>query len=114
MIEYRFLHPSEYPLAAELIGDTFEPSDGLLAAAIEDGNVVGIAALQWIPNVAMSIAEDYRGKVNWREFQRMAEAILDHERKGAYYVFPSDERVAKLCERGGMTKLDQPVFRKEL
>lgn len=118
MIEYRFLTENEYDLVADRIqangGDPITPAEGLIAAAIEDGHVVGFCVLHWIPNLAMHIDPEFRGKVKWQEFQRMIERILDHEQKGAYYVFPSDDRVAKLCQRGGMTRLPQPVYRRDL
>jgi len=60
----------------------------------------------------MFIEPEYRAKVSWREFQKGIESIFDPEAGGQYFIFPSDDRVAKLCKRGGMKEMPQRAWRK--
>lgn len=115
MINYRWLSPEE----AETLKPIFEEYDGdfpnlqlsAFYGAVNDQNeIVGFHVIQLVPHAEPQwVKEEYRGKVNWREFQRGIEEIL---RGGEYFIFPSNERIAKLCKRGGMEEVPLKAFKK--
>jgi hypothetical protein len=118
-IEYRFLSPEEYVLVKEVFeeheGDLPDPQLSAIYAAFDGGRVVGFHVLQYVPHAEpMWINPDYRGQVNWREFQRGIESLFSASEGGSYYIFPSDERVAKMCKRGGMEEVPFKAWRREI
>jgi hypothetical protein len=118
-IEYRFLAPEEYeglrPVFEENGGDLPSPQLSAIFAAFSEDKVVGFHVLQYVPHAEpMWVDPEFRGQVNWREFQRGIESLFDKEEGGSYYIFPSDERVAKMCKRGGMTQVELPAWRRDI
>jgi|SRR5688572_27103858 len=120
MIKYRWLTQEEFPLLAPVFAeqDAALPNPLLSAvfAAFNDAEeLVGFHVLQLVPHAEpMWIHPEYRAKVNWREFQRGIESLFDHAEGGTYFIFPGDERIAKLCKRGGMTEMPIKAWKREL
>lgn len=120
MIKYDWLLPSDFhtlePIFQEYGGDLPDPNlSAIRVARNDEGRIVGFAVLQLIPHLEpMFIEEGYRAKVNWREFQTAIEGLFDKDRGGSYYIFPSDERIAKLCKRGGMVEVETKAWRRDL
>lgn len=118
-IIYRFLEKEEY---GKLEGKFEEygaklpdPELSAIYAAFDEETIVGFHVLQYVPHAEpMWIAEEYRGKVNWRQFQRGIEGLFDRNAGGSYYIFPADERVANLCRRGGMEELPIRAWKREI
>jgi hypothetical protein len=118
-IEYRYLAPEEYeslrPVFEANDGDLPDPQMSAIHAAFDGDEIVGFHVLQYVPHAEpMWIKDTHRGKVNWREFQRGVEKLFDKARGGSYYIFPSDERVAKMCKRGGMVECEFKAWRRDV
>lgn len=118
MITYRWLEPQE----VEGLRKVFEENGGELpdprlsaiyGALNDEGRIVGFHCMVLVPHAEpMYIDPEYRAKVSWREFQRGIESIFDAAQGGSYYIFPGDERIAKLCKRGGMEEVPLKAWRK--
>jgi hypothetical protein len=118
-IEYRYLTPDEYeslrPIFEENGGDLPDSQLSAIYAAFDDERIVGFQVLQYVPHAEPRwVAEDYRGRVSWREFQKGVEDLFDKSQGGSYYVFPSDARISKLCKRGGMVECEFKAWRRDL
>jgi hypothetical protein len=119
-IKYRFLNPDEFerlrPIFDENEGDLPNPMLTAIYAAFNDADeIVGFHCLQLVPHAEpMWIHPDYRAKVNWREFQNGIESLFEKAEGGSYYIFPSNERVAKMCKRGGMVEVEMKAYRRDL
>lgn len=117
MIKYRWLTPEE----AQTLKPIFDENDGafpspelsLFCGAInDDEEIIGFHVIQLVPHAEpMWVNPEYRAKVNWREFQKMIEGILQG---GDYFIFPGDERIAKLCKRGGMEEVPLKAYKKSV
>ncbi len=119
-ISYRFLDPTEFhliePYFIEQEADLPNLALSTVYGAFTDSNeLVGFHVLQLVPHAEpMMIHPDYRAKVSWKEFQKGIESLFDKEAGGSYYIFPSDERIAKLCKRGGMKECELKAYRRDL
>lgn len=118
-ITYRWLLPEEYDIIDPIIvangGDTPDPSLSMVYGAFLGSSLVGFHVLQFCAHAEpLWIDPEFRGRVSWREFQRGIESLFDRAAGGVYYIFPESERVAKLCERGGMQRLPYPIYVKEV
>lgn len=118
-VQYRWLMPEEYealaPVFAEHGGDIPDPNYSFVYTAWQGDELVGFHVLQYVPHAEpMWIKPEARGRVSWREFQRAIEALFDKEQGGYYYIFPGDERVAKMCARGGMEEVPLKAWRKDI
>ena len=117
MITYRWLTPEEIqtlePIFIENGGDLPDLKFSAFVGALTDeGQIVGFHALQLVPHAEpMWVDPEFRTKVNWREFQRQIESVLEG---GEYYIFPGNERIAKLCKRGGMEEVQLKAFKKSV
>jgi len=115
MITYRWLEPQEVESLRAIFdvngGELPDPKLSAIYGALNDeGKVVGFHVVQLVPHAEpMYVEPEYRAKVNWREFQRGVESVMQGVE---YYIFPSDDRVAKLCKRGGMEEVPMRAFRK--
>ena len=120
MIKYRWLAPNEFsllvPVFAEYEAELPNPALSAVYGAFNDAQeLVGFHVVQLMPHAEpMWIHPNYRAKVNWREFQKGVESLFDKDAGGCYFIFPSDDRVAKLCKRGGMTEIPIKAWKREL
>lgn len=118
VITYRWLSPDE----AETLRTVFEENGGdmprpdlsaIYGAFTDEGQLVGFHVLQLVPHAEpMWIHPEWRAKVNWRKFQEGIETLFDKQSGGEYYIFPGDERIAKLCKRGGMEEVPLKAYKK--
>lgn len=118
-MEYRFLAPEEYEQLRSIFeendGDLPSPELSAIYAAFEGERLVGFQVLQYVPHAEPRwVDPEYRGRVNGRTLQEGIEGLFDKESGGSYYVFPGDERVAKLCRRGGMVEMPIRAWRKDI
>ena len=92
------------------------PNLSAIAAAINDeGKVVGFHVVQLCPHAEPKWTDpEYRGKVSWRELQKLIESLFASGTPGQYFTFVDNDRMAKLCKRGGMEELPMRIFRKSV
>jgi hypothetical protein len=118
-VKYELLDPDEWPRLIELVDPlTFPippPHSASAVVARDDsdhGQLAGALFLQ--PQLHMEpliISQKYSGYVN---FSRMVRLFESHLEGREYYVFAPDEKIARMAELVGLTRLPWMVYHKEL
>ncbi len=101
----------------ELEGELPEPGVSSIAVADNgDGTIVGLLCLQPVLHMEpLVIAENYKGKVNYRSLVALLEEKLKSMLNGQavpYHVFTPDAKIAKMAKLVGMKQLPYRIWSK--
>jgi hypothetical protein len=119
-ITYRQLPPAEWERLTPIFQeqDWFLPPCELATAIVgenEDGEIVHVQIYQLVLHAEPTWSrEDYRGKVNYKIPWKM---FKDKPRPGlvlpGFIIVAPDEKIAKLAESAGFTKIAGSLYRAE-
>lgn len=119
-LEIRWLTEEEFNLIAELFilngSQPPHPEHSKIAAAFDQGRLVGFMALQFVPHAEPTwIAEDYRQRGLWRQLAKLTEDFVGPG--AAVYVTAPDDRIAHMAKEYGFTRIgdayERRVYEKE-
>jgi hypothetical protein len=122
-MKYELLEPDAWPDLLQLVDpSTFQIPPPHMASAVvarddeDHGRVSGALFLQPVLHMEpLVISPQYTGRVNWMRMVQLFESrLLGIGDSFDYYVFAPDERIGRMAELSGMTRLPWAVYRKEL
>lgn len=113
-LEVRWLTDKEFSLIAELFilngSQPPHPDHSRIAAAFDQGNLVGFMVLQLIPHTEPTwIADEYQGRGIWDKLGQLLESYIGQT---PVYCTVPDDRTRHMVEKYGFTKIGDAYERR--